>query len=314
MEDGLKRFLCRVATTFGPSGALDEVAFRAHLTRFVENGIGVFLGSTGSGEGGSLTHDELDRVYRIGIEVCKGNVPTNSNQPERFTATDTLEQARIAMAAGVDALNIYGPNGLHGYAATEREYLRYFDRVLGEIDYPVTLCPNPAIGYAPEPATIADIADRYQQVTAVVLSGRDLYEDSYFLKLRGYMRDGVGIYVNHPGSMNSLALGAAGLEGPYPNLIPKTCAAYLTSFERGDISEAARFYAEIRTFSAFAQRWHGATPRVFKAAMRVFKLPGWEGGLREPYLMLPDPDFSRFSEELLNLDIEEIRNMAGSVA
>jgi 4-hydroxy-tetrahydrodipicolinate synthase len=118
-----KRFLCRTNTTFSPSGALDEDAFRYHLRRLVDAGIGVLLGSTGSGEGASLTPDELDRVYHIGVEVCRGKVPVYSNQPEEFTAARSIAQARRAIAAGVEALNIYGPNGLHGYAPTATEYL-----------------------------------------------------------------------------------------------------------------------------------------------------------------------------------------------
>jgi dihydrodipicolinate synthase/N-acetylneuraminate lyase len=137
----------RTATTFTASGALDEDALRAHLARLVEANIGVLLGSCGSGEGGSLTRDELKRVYEIGVEECTGKVLVGSNQPERFTPREAIEQAQVAIAAGVDLVNIYGPYGLHGYRPTDAEYLRFFDRILAEIRHPVSLCPHASLGY-----------------------------------------------------------------------------------------------------------------------------------------------------------------------
>src|SRR5258708_4934801 len=106
----------RTATTFARGGAFDEEAFRAHLSRFVDAGIGVYLASGGSGEGHTLTRDELRDVYRVGVDVCKGKVPVYANQPEQYSARFTIEHAHVAIEAGVDAVNIYGPVGSHGEA------------------------------------------------------------------------------------------------------------------------------------------------------------------------------------------------------
>ncbi|MDQ1425210.1 MAG: hypothetical protein QOD72_2708, partial [Acidimicrobiaceae bacterium] len=124
--------MVRAATTFTSEGAFDEEAFRAYLDRFVEAGLGVYLASGGSGEGHTLTGEELRAVYRVGVEVCKGKVPVISNQPEQYTARATIEHARLAVEAGVDAVNIYGPVGSHGETANESEFKEYFGRVLTE--------------------------------------------------------------------------------------------------------------------------------------------------------------------------------------
>lgn len=58
-------------------GAIDEDAFHQYLQRFVDAKIGVYLASVGSGESGAMTADELRRVYRIGVDVCKGKIPVN---------------------------------------------------------------------------------------------------------------------------------------------------------------------------------------------------------------------------------------------
>jgi len=45
-------------------------------------------------------------------------------------------------------------------------------------------------------------------------------------------------------------------------------------------------------------------------AMRIFKLPGWQGGLREPYRMPPDEEVQRFQDGLLRLGLPEIEEQA----
>ena len=100
--------LCRNATTFNTAGELDEDAFRQYLHRLVDSKIGVYLASGGSGEGHALTHEELGRVYRIGVETCKGKVQVNGNPPDQHTARATLEHALYAVACGVEIVNLYG--------------------------------------------------------------------------------------------------------------------------------------------------------------------------------------------------------------
>ena len=111
------------------------------------------MASGGSGEGHALSNDELRRVYKIGVEVCKGEVQVNANPPEQNTAKDIIEQNQIAVDAGVDVVNIYGPAGWHGYKPTRsQEYFAYFDEVLKAIKHPVASAPNPVIGWTPRPA------------------------------------------------------------------------------------------------------------------------------------------------------------------
>jgi hypothetical protein len=58
----------------------------------------------------------------------------------------------------------------------------------------------------------------------------------------------------------------------------------------------------------FAEQWRGA--RWQKMALKVFKLPGGEGGLRKPYLMPTDAEVERFTTGLLALGLAEIDQLA----
>jgi hypothetical protein len=44
--------------------------------------------------------------------------------------------------------------------------------------------------------------------------------------------------------------------------------------------------------------------------MRLFKLPGWEGGVREPYRMPPESEYKRYCDGIFRLGIPEIAEQA----
>jgi 4-hydroxy-tetrahydrodipicolinate synthase len=294
--------ICRTATTFDRNGALDEEAFRRHLQRLVEHGIGIYLASGGSGEGHALTVEELRRVYVIGVESCRGRVPVYANPPEQHTAQATLEHSLLAIAAGVELVNVYGPSGLHGYVPSDEEYERYHDELLPQLRHPVALAPNPIIGYAPDPRTVARLCNRYRQVEAVNLA---LQTDDYMIRVQSALDREVRFYAPVSGSLNMFALGAHGLLGAEANILPATHRAYLDRCTAGPSAGLGVVYARLKRFSQLVAR-HGASPRWLKMAMRVLMLPGGEGGPRRPYLLPPEEVLRGFVQELASLGIPEI--------
>src|SRR5882672_7953816 len=103
------KLLARNCTLFTTTKALDEDAYRKSLQRFVDFKIGPFLASGGSGEANSLSWNEVHRVYQIGVEVCRGKVPVYANMPEVRSAQEAIDFSRLAIEAGVDIVNLYGP-------------------------------------------------------------------------------------------------------------------------------------------------------------------------------------------------------------
>ena len=289
-------------------GELDEEAFRRFLQRFVDAKLGVYLASAGSGEGHALKWEELKRVYEIGVAVCKGKIPVNANPPEQHTARMAREHTLLAIAAKVDVVNVYGPASWHGFKPTDQEYLAYYDDVLNGIHYPIAIAPNPVIGYMPSPALIVEVCRKHRQVVAVNLSG---VGTDYFLELKALLpRQDVEIYVPFPDSFNTLQLGGTGLVSMEGNILPKTFRRYLDCYEQKRFDEMASIYADISRFIRYVRRWQSSTPRWLKMAMRILKLPGWEGGVREPYRMPPDAEVQKFADGLLGLGLPEIEEQA----
>jgi 4-hydroxy-tetrahydrodipicolinate synthase len=298
--------LARNCTMFTTTKALDEDAYRESLQRFVEFKVGPFLVSGGSGEANSLAWDEVRQLYRIGVEVCRGKVPVYANMPEVRSAKEAVDYSQLAIDAGVDIVNLYGPASLHGYRPSDEELIAYFDEVLTAIRHPVTLAPNPVQGYTIKPRLIADLCNRYPHVESVTLNGLD--GDAYFIDLKDALTREIRMNVPLSGSLHTLGLGATGLSVNQTNFIPRTCRHYLDCYERGDLAAANKIYADLHRFTRFVEQWPGA--RWQKMALKLFKLPGGEGGLRKPYLMPSDAELERFTGGLLALGLAEIDALA----
>ena len=300
------RLLSFNCTTFSSTKALDTIALRASLQRFVDQRITVFLASGGSGEGNSLSRDELRELYRVGVETYRGVLPVYANLPEVGSADRAVELAQLAIDCGVDAVNLYGPASLHGYRPTDAELTAYYERLLAAIRHPTIVAPNPIHGYTPNVSVIADICNRHSQVIGVNLIG--LEGDAYFLALMDQLKRSIDINVPVPGSLSMLALGARGVISPLANILPRTVRDYVDAYERGDMLASGRAYADIERLNRFVRGYAG--PRWQKMAMRVLGLPGGEGGLRLPYLMPPQSEIDRFAQGLLGLGIPEIEDLA----
>lgn len=301
------KLFVRTATTFKKSGELDEKALGDFLQMFVDAKIGPYVASSGSGEGHALTRDELRRVYRIGVEVCKGKVAIASNSPEQVTARETLEHIMIAIEEGVDLVNIYGPDGRHGYRPSDPEIIAHFDTILGAIKVPAAIAPNPVIGYTPRPAVMAEVARRHRNVEAINLVGVD---DTYFITLRDMLDRDIALNVPILNSPITLSLGAAGVIGGEFNIVPKTFRRFFDLYQSGNYGEMSKVYADLKRLNHYVAKWNTSTPRWIKMAMKVLKFPGGEGGLRRPYIMAPDDEVQKFADGLVRLRVPEIDEYA----
>ncbi len=299
--------VCRNITPFKPNKDLDEDAFRQFCRRMVESGVGLYMASAGSGQGWTLTRAELQRLYTIGVEECKGKVPVNANLPEQPTARLYIEQAKIAMDAGVDLVNVYGPAPVHGYRTNPAEAMAFFDAFFAEVDYPASIAPN-IMQPRPSPQLMAAIANRHPQVKLVMMMGMD---DAYYVALREALTRDIPINVPLLPPLNplhALLLGANGVITNAASIIPKTYRLYCDLFDRRDFNGLAKVYLDLLHFEEYASQfrtWH-------KVALKAFGLPGGDGGVRPPYLDPTEEDVERFRAGLPALRIPEVDELMQS--
>ncbi len=301
---------CRAATVFDKTGAIDEAGFRAYLQRLIDSNIDLYLASAGSGEGHALRWEELKRVYEIGVAVGRGKVEVNANTPEHHTARGVIEHSMLAIEAGVDLVNIYQPASWHGYRPRGDELLAYYETILKALRHPVALAPNPIIGPGPSPSLVADLCRRFPQIAAINLVGQP---EIYFLELKAALTRDVRLFVDTRGIPNTLALGAAGLVGGNLNIMPRTYRQFATCYRDGDVTGMAELFAQMIRTNEFTSRWASPNSRMIKMFMTVFKLPGWEGGVRAPCRMPPAEEIDEFHQGLLKLGVAEFAELAATV-
>jgi 4-hydroxy-tetrahydrodipicolinate synthase len=299
--------ICRTLTTFAADGSLDERAFRAHLERLVSHGHGVYLASGGSGESHAMTTAEIKRVYEIGVDCCKGRVQVFANPPEQHTADAAYDHAILAISAGVEMVNLYGPSNLHGYVPTDDEYIAYHREFLNRFTAPVALAPNPIIGYTPRASLVAQICNEFKQVRAINLA---LQTETYMADILDGLKRPVDFYVPLVGSQSMLAMGATGMLGAEANIVPRTYRRYADLCGAGTSADLGTTYRELRRLTRYLSGW-GVSPRWLKMALRVLGLPGGKGGPRRPYILPPQAQLDEFAKGLSHLGISEIDEMLG---
>lgn len=299
---------CLTVTIFTPDGALDEASQRQFFGRFIDNKIGLYLASGGNGEGHALSAAELRKLYEIGVSECGGKVPVHANLPETHTPQLAIEQAQLAIAAGIEVVHLYTVEERHGMRPNEAEFVAYFDTILKVIRHPVVLCLNPTVGYMPPPAVVARLCDKYRQIIGIRLSN---VPDIQLINLKDAIgRSDMRYYAILSTAPAALTVGIDGIFGSKANIIPKTVRHFMNQCETGSFEAIRESYTDLKRFYQHVMKWHPAGARWLKMSMRVLDLPGGRGAIRAPYLMPSDAELDTFTKGLLKLRLPEVDELA----
>ena len=265
-------------TPFTEAGALDEPGLRAHLGRLRASGIGVYLAGSGSGEGYTLTRDERRRVLEVGAEELAGHVPVRAMGVEPRTAAEVIELAEDAVAAGVDATQVYSLDLGHGYLPTADEQRAFLRTVLDRAPGDLVLSTHQSVGYHYEPALLDELLTEYPRVVGVNATHRDLV---YVAEVVDTVNGRVDVHVGGPmHALGATALGATGYLSSEGNLAPRLCVAVIECIDLGDRDGAARAHGQVMELHEATQALGGIVGT--KAALRLLDAPG--GWPRPPRL------------------------------
>src|SRR5262249_42296140 len=175
------------------------------------------------------------------------------------------------------------------------------------VKHAVAVAPNPTQGYRPSPQLVAAICNKHAHVKAVNLVHMD---ENYFIDLKNALRRDVALYVPLPVSLNLFTLGPAGVvRGPL-HLTPKMYGRYVKLYTEKKFEETGQVFADLMRTNQYVYPWDKIIGRMVKMFMHVLKLPGWEGGLREPCRLPPEAELKKFADGLLRLRVPEIDEMA----
>ena len=294
-----------VITPLDKNNRIHEAAFRTHLKRMAAAGLGLYVGSGGSGEGHALTVEEYEQLCEIAVDECKGKVPVHTNPHETRTARDMVELMQRCARTGVDVVQAYQLDPGHGRRPSPEEQDYYYRYILDRVDHPTAISIHTGSGYVAPPEFVAKLCEDYPQIKIINLAtGSDL---RYFINLRDMLNPDIRMFGGHANVLGALGLGGWGVQDTVANVAPKLCASIVTHFMAGDNKKAGEAYAQSLRLMApvWGTRWGG--PPMIKGVLASMGLIPEEGFfVREPYLQPDKASVDKAVAGVKALKIEEL--------
>ncbi|MDM8214496.1 4-hydroxy-tetrahydrodipicolinate synthase [Enterococcus hirae] len=278
----LKGIIVPILTPMHEDESINLEELRVQVERMIENGIhGIFPFGT-NGEGYILTAQEKKAVLEAVVDQAAGRVPVYAGTGTLSTK-ETIEQSKMAQAAGADVLSIITPSFA---AASQEELYTHYKTVAEAVDMPIVLYNIPArTGNAIAPATVGRLAEIENIIGAKDSSGN-------FTNILGYIEAGKkkqnGKFYTLSGNdqliiWTLLAGGTGGIAG-CANVYPHTMASIYDLFIEGKIEEAKKANESIQNFRACFK--YGNPNTIVKAATRLL---GYHvGPCRAPFNQIPE--------------------------
>lgn len=286
-------------TPFTEDGRVDEKAFRRHMQRMGDAGMGVYVGGSGSGEGYTLSKEEKRAILEIAVDELKGKVPVRAMGTEPRTADEMMAHIALAKEVGVDASQVYSLDVGHGHSPLPHETAAYFDEVMASTDLPLIMSTHQSVGYVIPPQTIIDLYNAHDNLIALNVSHQDL---GYLKTLIDGLAHKVDIFTGGPyQATQNLALGGQGYLTSEGNLAPKLAVAVIEAFKANDAAKMIELHGKILRLG-MALYGNGGI-RVTKAVLEKLGAPG--GYPRKPRLPSLDAALDKAMAVVTSLGLDE---------
>ena len=261
----IKGIIPPILTPMNDDESINVAELRNQVDRMIEGGVHALFPFGTNGEGYILNAKEKQLVLETVIEQCNGRVPVYAGTG-CISTKETIEQSRMAQAAGADVLSIITPSFA---AASQDELYEHYRAVAKAVDMPIVLYNIPArTGNALAPATVGRLAQIENIVGAKDSSGN-------FTNILGYIDAGKkktnGKFCTLSGNdqliiWTLLAGGTGGIAG-CANVYPHTMASIYNLFMEGKIEEAKAANESIQSFRACFK--YGNPNPIVKTATRL---------------------------------------------
>ena len=292
-------------TPFDARGALDEPAYRAHLRRLRDAGVRVYIGSSASGEGFSLTHDELDRMLAIAIEELKGKVNVRAMGVEVRHAGEMIDFLKLTGRHALDAVHVFGPEMGHAAKPKPAELERYYSSVIETTSQPVVLSSYHTLGFNVPVALLERLLDRFPQIIGFFYGGSDI---RYLSELIERLAGRIEVHCAGPSNaLTTLSLGGHGFMGHEGNLAPSIASNVISAFDSGDQERLQKAYALLLAVYRIHHK-HGGPVRAMKPLLNALGLPG--GTVRLPRMAINDEELAGVLDATRKLNIAELARVS----
>ncbi len=268
-----------------PMNADESVNFeelRRQVKRQLDGGVHAIFCFGTNGEGYILNGREKQQVLETVIDEVAGRVPVYAGTG-CVSTRETVEQCKMAEAAGADVLSIITPSFA---AASQDELYEHYRTVAEQVDLPIVLYNIPArTGNTIAPATVARLSQIDNIVGAKDSSGNFANILSYIDAGRSRASKDFAILSGNDQLIiwNLMAGGTGGIAG-CANVYPHTMASIYDLYMEGKIEEAKAANASIASFRACFK--YGNPNTIVKTAVALL---GYDvGKCRAPFNQVPE--------------------------
>jgi 4-hydroxy-tetrahydrodipicolinate synthase len=255
-----------VTTPFRPDNTIDEQALRADTRDMVETAKVHGLAVTGStGEGHTLTTDEVRRITAIVAEEVRGRVPLIAGIITDSTES-AIERGRAVKDLGVAALQVTPPHYL--FRPDDDAMLKNFDAIAGKTGLPVLIYNVVPWAYL-SPQLLARILTSVDGVVGVKQSAGDMKMLADLLLLvgnRARIMSAVDALL-YP----SFVLGAHGAIAAILTAVPTLCVQLWNAAKAGNHVEALRLHEKL--LPIWNAIFHDNLPANVKHCMELLGRP-----------------------------------------
>ncbi len=276
MDKRLTGIIPPLVTPFTESGEIDERAFRAQTRFMVQKGVhGICVGGS-TGEGHTLSLDELRRLVAAASEEVAGKIPVLAGVIVNSTR-DAIAKAEAVREFGVAALQVTPVH--YVFKPDDDATFDHFKTITRAVDIPVVIYNVIPWNYL-RPDLLVRIMSELPGVIGVKQSQGDLklLADLLIAAPKGKVILTAVDALLYP----SFALGAHGTIAANPAAVPGVCVALWNAVQKGDHQKALEIHKSLLRF------WNTISAETLPACVKhALGLQGCPGGLpRQP---MPTP-------------------------
>jgi len=272
MDKRLTGIIPPLVTPFTESGEIDERAFRAQTRFMVQKGVhGVCVGGS-TGEGHTLSLDELRRLVAAASEEVAGKIPVLAGVIVNSTR-DAIAKAEAVREFGVAALQVTPVH--YVFKPDDDATFDHFKTITRAVDIPVVIYNVIPWNYL-RPDLLVRIMSELPGVIGVKQSQGDLklLADLLIAAPKGKVILTAVDALLYP----SFALGAHGTIAANPAAVPGVCVALWNAVQKGDHPKALEIHKSLLRF------WNTISAENLPACVKhALGLQGCAAGLpRQP--------------------------------
>ncbi|MCL4540882.1 MAG: dihydrodipicolinate synthase family protein [Chloroflexi bacterium] len=260
-----------LATPFTRDETLDETTLRREVDRMIRTGVHGITVTGSTGEGHTLTIDELVRASAAAVEAAAGRVPVITGII-RDSTRDVVTCGKAVRTVGVSAIQVTPVHYL--FQPDEEGSIDFYRRIGDEVELPIVIY-NVVPWNTLSPEILLRLSE-LPQVVAVKQSGGDIHKLARLLTLAS---DRLTILTAVDDLlMPSFLLGAHGAVAAILTVLPEMCCQLWDACQSGQLELARSLHERILTV------WNTLAapdlPARVKAALTLLGHP--VGGPRHP--------------------------------